>query len=310
MPPAPAPQSEILLESGTNELEVLIFGVGDGSFGVNVAKVREVIMPVRVTESPHSHPSVLGMFDLRGKVIPLIDLAHYLDYSSENQPQEKRIIVTEFNGNDQAFVVDSVDRIHRMSWSAMKPVPESYGDQAVCLTGITQVKDQLVLMLDFESVADHINMQDQLHVGEVENPLGVDRGSISVFLAEDSNFIRGLMSETLLKSGYHRLSVFPNGYEAWKAFQAALDTGERPCDVLVTDIEMPQMDGLHLTRRVKDNPTLRDTVVLLFSSLITKETRHKGEQCGADEQLAKPQLPELVSIIDRWINERDTAAAA
>jgi len=309
--PQPAPnQSEILLESGTNELEVLVFGVGQGSFGVNVAKVREVIMPMRATESPHSHPSVVGMFNLRGKVIPLIDLAHYLDYDSDVTPENKRIIVTEFNGHDQAFIVDRVERIHRMSWSAMKPVPESYGDQAVCLTGITELNERLILMLDFESIADHINMQDQLHVGSVDNPLGVDRGSIRVFLAEDSNFIRGLMADTLQASGYHRLSVFNNGFEAWKAFEADLAQEQAACDVLVTDIEMPQMDGLHLTRRVKEHPQLRNTTVLLFSSLITKESRHKGEQCGADEQLAKPQLPELVGIIDRWIHQKGEAQAA
>jgi len=309
MPDAPE-NSDILLESGTNELEVLVFGVGGGSFGVNVAKVREVIMPVRVTESPHSHESVVGMFNLRGKVIPLIDLAYYLNYEPKVEAKDQRVIVTEFNGNHQAFIVDRVERIYRMSWQDMKPVPESYGDQATCLTGITELHDRLVLMLDFESVADHINMQDQLHVKCVDNPLGVDRGSVRVFLAEDSNFIRGLMADTLQQSGYSRVNIYRNGYEAWQAFEAGLQEGVCPCDVLVTDIEMPQMDGLHLTRRVKENPQLRDTVVLLFSSLITKETRHKGEQCGADEQIAKPQLPELVGIVDRWISQRDEAQAA
>ena len=313
MTTASTPQSnaDILLESGTNELEVLVFGLGQGAYGVNVAKVREVILPQRITASPGRHESVRGMFNLRNRVLPLIDLCHYLNIQSDADAKSKRIIVTEFNGIHTAFEVDWVEQIYRMSWNRMQSVPESYGQTHFCLTGITEIEDRLVLMLDFESVVDHVNMQDDLHVEIVENKLGVDRAGKHVFIAEDSRFIRDLMETTLMSSGYGKIHPFDTGTQAWAALQkiAHDDDDAQRCDILIADIEMPQMDGLHLVRRVKAEPALKDIPVILFSSLITDDTRHKGEQVGADDQIAKPQLPHLVEIVDGWIKRIDDNAA-
>jgi two-component system chemotaxis response regulator CheV len=302
----PKANAEILLESGTNELEVLVFGMGEGSFGVNVAKVREVILPVNATASPSQHSAVSGMFNLRGRVLPLVDLHRYLGIEPANCAEERRIIVTEFNGQHTAFSVDRVEQIYRMSWKQMRSVPDSYGESHFCLTGITEINDRLVLMLDFESVVDHINMEDQLHIDVVENKLGVDRSAQRVFLAEDSKFIRGLMHSTLTASGYSQITLFGNGAEVWQQMSSGDDPG---CDLLIADIEMPQMDGLHLTRRIKQDGRLRDIPVILFSSLITEDTRHKGEQVGVDEQIAKPQLPDLVDIVDKWVQTLEHRAA-
>ena len=309
---SPQANADILLESGTNELEVLVFGLGQGAYGVNVAKVREVILPQKITASPGRHASVRGMFNLRDRVLPLIDLGHYLNIESDTGPEGKRIIVTEFNGALTAFEVDWVEQIYRMSWQNMQPVPESYGQAHSCLTGVTQVKERLVLMLDFESVVDHVSMQDDLHVEVVPNKLGVDRGGKCIVIAEDSRFIRDLMETTLRSSGYTRIRAFDTGLQAWQVIeQAGRDSGDDVdrCDILIADIEMPQMDGLHLTRRVKADRALRSIPVILSSSLITNDTRHKGGQVGADDQIAKPQLPDLVEIIDGWVQQIDQAAA-
>lgn len=303
--------SDILLESGTNELEVLVFGVGKGLFGVNVAKVREVILPVQAAACPHQPASVRGVFNLRGRVLPMVDLHHFLGFEPvDSEPKNHRVIVTEFNGQRAAFLVEHVEHIHRMSWAAMKGVPDSHGKQAFAITGITQIDDRLVLMLDFESIYDAVAFQNDLHVESVDNALGVDRGARRVLIAEDSHFVLDLMQSVLVNSGYGAVDVVRNGADAWRYLeQAAANQGPRP-DLVISDVEMPQMDGLALTKRIKDHPVLSSIPVLVFSSLITDDTRHKGEAVGADDQLGKPDLPRLVEIVDSYMHRLEQANAA
>lgn len=304
-PPAPAAakrqgEAEILLESGTNELEVLVFGLGEGSFGVNVAKVREVILPVQAVARPNQPPGVIGMFNLRGRILPLIDLRAHLSIPGELSADGGRIIVTEFNGVHAAFRVDRVEQIYRMSWRSVRQVPET-GDEHFAITGITEVDNRLVLMLDFESILDQISMEDKLHIDKVENKLGVDRASIRLWLAEDSRFIHNLMRKVLISSGYKNVAGFTNGQQCWDQFQQLRQSPDQLPHALITDIEMPMMDGLALCRRVKEDATFKNIPVILFSSLITEDTRHKGRQVGASDQISKPQLPELVQLVDQWI---------
>lgn len=304
-------RDDILLESGTNELEVLVFGLGNQYYGVNVAKVREVILPVPIAASPGQPPDVMGMFNLRGVVLPLVDLHGYFNIEPvDDDPARHRIIVTEFNGAQAAFKVERVEHIHRVNWKSMRTVPEETGSDHMSVTGITEIGDKLVLMLDFESIFDHISMQNALHITSVENELGVDRGGCKVFIAEDSKFIRNIMENVLRNSGYTNVTAFTNGLDCWEAL-AAGSRGEGPVpDLLITDIEMPQMDGLHLTSKVRSTPGLEQLPVLLFSSLITDDTRHKGEAVGANQQIAKPELPQLVHIVDGWVQKLKTVDAA
>jgi len=299
---------DILLDAGTNELETLIFRLSDGYFGVNVAKVREVVRWTEPTESPNRHRSVLGMINLRGKVIPLVDLARHLGIAEATEDHaERRIVITEFNGLHCGFVVDGVDQIHRLSWSRVQRAPELSGlgsaqKKAVnACTGLIDLEDKLVLMLDFESVADSILVQDSLHIAEVSNDIGVDRPSKKVLLAEDSPFMRDLMTKVFKASGYTAIEVHPDGLSAWQAIEANLKAEGTPYDAIVSDIEMPQVDGLHLCKRIKETPALRDTPVVLFSSLISEDNKKKGSQVGADVQVAKPDLPEMVRLVDRVI---------
>ncbi len=294
---------DILLDAGTNELEILVFGMGGGWFGVNVAKVREVIRTASPVAAPHQHPSVLGMFNIRGNVLPIVDLAGHLSIPKE-PGQEGRIIITEFNGRKTGFRVDSVEQIHRVSWSRVKPSPDlrvtkGYSEAAVSTTtGVLEIGERLVLMLDFESVADAILCERRLHIGEVENELKVDRPSKRVYLVEDSPFMRSLMQDIFLRSGYSQLRVHSDGEQAWNAIDA--DTNH--IDAIVSDIEMPRMDGLHLTKRIKSHARHSETPVVLFSSLISEDNYKKGKQVGADVQIPKPELAEMVRLVDRVVS--------
>ncbi len=295
-------KAKILLESGTNELEVLVFSLGDGAYGVNVAKVREVILPVEVTASPDQPDSVLGMFNLRNRVMPLVDLHHFLSIDpADNTSKNRKIIVTEFNGVQAAFQVGSVEQIYRISWTQIRPLPDMESRDEIAVTGITEINDRLVLMIDFESVYNHISAQQQLHIDSVENTLEVDRSGCRIMIAEDSPFIRRRMVDTLVRSGYTQIQAYTNGADAWQALNASITEADGAFDLVITDIEMPQMDGLALTRNIKSHSQLQHLPVLLFSSLITDDNRKKGEQVGADDQLAKPQLGKLVEIVDQWI---------
>lgn len=310
-PNGPAKKTDILLESGTNELEVLVFRLDGQPYGVNVAKVREVILPTRATASPDQSDAVMGMFNLRGRILPLVDLHHYFKLEpKESDASRRRIIVTEFNGQQAAFQVDAVEHIHRISWQDMREVPSVHdGANHFAVTGVTEINGHLILMLDFESIVDHIALNKQLHIKKVENPLGIDRGSKIVFLAEDSPFIGNLMIDLLHNSGYTQARLFRNGGLAWDAL-SELNPGEGALpDLLVSDIEMPRMDGLALTRRIKEDPRLNSIPVILFSSLITEDTLHKGEQVGAHKQISKPQLAELVQLIDEYFAEPQARAA-
>jgi len=315
-PPATdsAPASEghdaILLESGTNELEILVFELAGQRFGVNVAKVREVIGPQKVAASPGQPACVRGVLNLRGKLHPLVDLAHAFNLATDVPEPDRRVIVTEFNGQQAAFLVDRVDRIHRMSWTQIETVPPIEGPQHPAVTGLTKIKDELVLMLDFESIADQIVMQDQLHIEAVPNTRGVDRENKRVLFAEDSRFIAGLMHGVLVRSGYRLTDLHHDGQSAWDRIAATLAAGEPLPDLVISDIEMPRLDGLALTRKIKTDPRLAHIPVVLFSSLITDDTRHKGERVGADAQISKPQLGEVVELVDGYMIAPPTAKAA
>jgi two-component system chemotaxis response regulator CheV len=309
---------DILLDAGTNELEVLVFKLEHGWFGVNVAKVREVILGRKPTEAPGMHQAVLGMINMRGALIPLVDLKSTLGLGSVERERigEHRVIVTEFNGLHTGFIVDDVDRIHRVSWTRVRSVPDvnslsAYPAQTVSsCTGVIDMDGTLVLMIDFESIADSITLQEGLQVSFVDNPDGIDRESKRVLLAEDSPFMRHTMERVLRDSGYTKLEVFGDGASAWAAIERSLNEGEVHVDAIVSDIEMPQMDGLHLTKRIRETKALADTPVVLFSSLVSQDNLKKGEQVGATLQIAKPELAKVVRLIDLAVSGRLEEAKA
>ncbi len=298
---------DILLEAGTNEFEVLVFRLGDQGFGVNVAKVREVIPPRRTIDIPCKHPSVIGLFEVRGSVLTLIDLRLHLGVPESTQTDsdhKDNIIITEFNGVRIGFKVDGVERIHRVNWDRLLPPPrvafkDSTGSETISsTTGVIDLDGSLVLLVDFESVADAILMEKKLAATMVENSLGIERENKRVIVAEDSPFMRNQIRRIMEASGYTKMEIYSDGKEAWDA----ITQDGPPIDAIISDIEMPRMDGLHLTKLIKESSKLKDIPVVLFSSLISEDNINKGQQVGATVQIPKPELPEMVTLVDRVVS--------
>lgn len=296
--------TNILLESGTNELEVLEFTLGDNHYGINVAKIREILQYMPVTPVPNTHPSVEGIFMPRDTMITVINLKNCLNLP---QTDEKGLfIITNFNKLNVAFHVDQVIGIHRVSWeNIIKPDETLTGEHGSAATGVIKMDDRLIVILDFEAIVASISPQTGLRVNDIDEMEARDRSDATILIAEDSALLSKLITECLKKSGYTNLIVEENGQEAWDVIEAMQAKGDitKHLDCIITDIEMPLMDGHRLTKLVKSDAELRDIPVIIFSSLVNEEMRKKGEQLGADAQLTKPEIGKLVEAIDKLIDK-------
>lgn len=294
----------ILLETGTNEFEIVEFSIGRVNYGINVAKVREVIQRTPVTAMPQAHPYIDGLFTLRGKAIPLVNLPRCLNVMS-NVDDAKNIIVTEINNYDIGFLVENVSRIHRISWKDMEPSPE-VGDQSR-VVGIVKMPNRIVLLLDFETIIAEINPEINAKLTTVEDAAADVRAmrmNVHVVVAEDSPMLRDLLVTTLHDSGYRFVRDFGNGLDAWEYLQSlANKDGDITAHVgmIVSDVEMPKMDGHRLLKLVRQNDRLHDVPFVLFSSLINEEMRLKGEELGASAQISKPEIGQLINLLDGFI---------
>ncbi|MBQ7515741.1 MAG: chemotaxis protein CheV [Schwartzia sp.] len=295
----------ILLETGTNEFEIVEFNIGEVNYGINVAKVREVITSADfpVTAMPQAHPYIDGLFTLRGRSMPLVNLPRCLNVQGSGRP--KNIIVTEINNYNIGFLVDNVSRIHRISWKEMEPSPE-VGDQSR-VVGIIKMEDKIVLLLDFETVIAEINPEINAKLTtfeEAEEDLKARRSKEHIVVAEDSPMLRELVVTTLHESGYNFVKANPNGKEAWDYLQT-LTKRDKPIrdlvTLVITDIEMPQMDGHRLLKLIREDEKLHDIPVVLFSSLINEEMRLKGLELGASGQISKPEINQLIQMLDELI---------
>jgi len=291
----------ILLETGTNEFEIVEFRVGNVSYGINVAKVREVINVVPVTQMPKSHHYVDGVFTLRGRLMPLVNLARCLGNTGE-ATVAKNIIVSELNNYFVGFLVDEVSRIHRVSWSMMEPPPNVTSSNLV--VGVIKMEGRIVIILDFEKIVAEINPEINVKLTTVpKSTVAVQeqRKTKKIMVAEDSAMLRELLISTLHEAGFNNITAYKNGKEAWEALTEVISTGvaiEENVHILITDIEMPQMDGHHLIKRIRENRDLKKLPILIFSSLINEEMRRKGEAIGANGQASKPEIAKLIHLID------------
>lgn len=297
--------TNILLESGTNELEILEFKVADNYYGINVAKIREILTYQHVTPVPNSHPFVEGIFMPRDTMISVINLRRCLGY--EDDPDvEGLFFITNFNNLNTAFHVDEVLGIHRVSWEDINsPDSTISADDAGVSTGVIKLEDRLVVIIDFEKIVSNINPETGLKVSDMDNYETRDRSKTPIMVAEDSPLLSKLICECLRKAGYTNLNVNPNGQAAWDQLAEMREKGTVLDEVklIVTDIEMPQMDGHRLTKLVKSDDTLKHIPVIIFSSLINEEIYRKGESLGADAQLTKPEIGKLVAAIDDLIDK-------
>lgn len=294
----------ILLESGTNEIEIMEFTIDENLYGINVAKVREILMSAPVKKMPHAHPSVEGVFKPRDTVLTVIDLPRYLNGENGHKGEKDIFIITNFNKMHIAFRVHTVVGISRISWKDIqKPDKTVSGGTEGVATGIAQCGEDLVTILDFEKIVAEIAPETSIQISEIDQ-LGVrERNTLPILVAEDSILLSKMIQDALHKAGYSNLHMFSDGQELWDYVHALKERKEVKgrVSLIITDIEMPQMDGHHLTKLVKDDPELREIPLIIFSSLISDEMRIKGKQLGADEQLSKPEIGHLVGVMDRLL---------
>lgn len=296
--------TNILLESGTNELEILEFALGDNHYGINVAKIREILQYMPVTPVPNAHPCVEGIFMPRDIMISVINLRRCL--GMPDGEKEGLFIITNFNKLNIAFHVDEVIGIHRVSWEEIiKPDSTINGEGGSTSTGVIKMNDKLIVILDFESIVSGISPETGLRTADIDNLKERDRSDSTILIAEDSPLLSKLITDCLKKAGYANLIVNTNGQEAWDKICELKDRGTLLNDVqcIITDIEMPQMDGHRLTKLCKSDDLIKKIPLVIFSSLVNEEMRRKGEMLGADAQLTKPEIGMLVDAIDRLIAE-------
>ena len=305
-------RDKILLESGTNEIEVMKFTVQGEFYGINVAKVQEIIMSSKVKPMPHAHPSVEGIFKPRDTLITVINLSHYLSGEMAEKTPRDLFIITNFNRMTVAFRVQSIEGISRISWKAIQKPDKTLANGVESITtGIAQCEDQLVSILDFEKIVAEISPETTIQVSEVES-LGVRPINNSpIMVVEDSVLLRRMIDDSLERAGFTQISNFNSGPEAWNYLRSISEDPAlyQKVNLIITDIEMPEMDGHRLTKLVKEHPNLKKLPVVIFSSLIDEQMRKKGEELGADEQLAKPEIGKLITILDDLLDrfKRQTA---
>ena len=335
----------ILLESGTNEVEILEFVVNGQPFGVNVLKIQaiEQFDPARVTQIQLSHPSVVGTLLFRESCITLIDLSAEMEdqipapeadisdavnsvlspeivastaqagenIAGQSDPTGNKLtLVMEFNNMKTAFLVDGVNRIHRVSWESINPLSPFLSSTDSKFTGSMQIEEREILIVDMEKVVTEIlpKGQEAFSVEIESGPVSEERAKAIIFLAEDSAIIRDKVREELARANYTNLRTFPNGLDCYKAMTEIKEQSQiegKPVrdfvGGLISDIEMPQMDGLALCKNIKESLGIKDVPVIMFSSLINQQIARKCEDVGSDAYITKPQFRELVELLDQMV---------
>lgn len=297
--------TNILLENGTNELEVLEFTLGNNHYGINVAKIREILSYQPVTPIPNSEPSVEGIFMPRDTMITVINLKNCLGLESEVDTKGL-FIITNFNQLNVAFHVDEVIGIHRVSWAdIIKPDSTINTENNAVSTGVIKLEEKLVIILDFEKIVTDISPETGLKVTAIDELGERERCNSPILIAEDSPLLSKLITECLRKAGYTNLIITANGQEAWDKLVEYKNEGTVRDKVhcIITDIEMPLMDGHRLTKLAKEDDDIKKIPLIIFSSLVNEEMRRKGEALGADAQLTKPEIGLLVGAIDDLIDK-------
>lgn len=306
-------ETNILLKSGTNEFEIVEFEIdydlkGKNQkqyFGINVAKVREIIRMPKLTQLPNLPEFVYGVFNLRGSIIPAFDLSNFL-FGYKNEYKDRKMIISEFNRVKVGFIVHDVRRIHRISWDKLisPEVVQQWDIDQSTIVGIINMDDRQILMLDVEKIVADIDPKSAL-TSSINEQLFDSKPK--VVIAEDSMMINKMVKNKFEKTGME-VKSFNDGQSAWN-YLKEISTKENVNELLnlvVTDLEMPGMDGYSLTKNIKNNESLKNIPVLIFSSIISEDVLHKGESVGADAQLSKPDLDELLKISQNLLNKKNT----
>ncbi len=295
--------------AGTNKLEILLFSLGTDirsgrteCFGINVFKVREVMRTPEVTRAPDMPSAVEGMVSLRGVLVPVVDIAKYAGIETGKKPEI--LIVTEYNGHTQGFLVESVDIILRLDWSAMKVPPEMLtAKMGGLVTAVTELDDgRLVMLLDVEKILSETSRFDDSHLFVGIQPLETKR---TIFFADDSSVARKQIENTLNVMNIDFMSAV-NGKQAWDELQilaARAEATHTPLkniiQLILTDVEMPEMDGYLLTKKIKSDPRFAGIPVIMHSSLSGTSNQQLGQSVGVDEYVSKFEPHKLAATLTR-----------
>ncbi len=299
-------EQEILLGAGTNEMELLTVWLNDQLFGINVAKVQSVqaFDPDSVTPVPESPDGVTGMMLYRERTIPLMDLESLLKISSQKRQSVREVVVvTEFNNTINGFKAHGVNRIFRLSWKEFVPINHFIGTNSF-ITGSVQADGHEIMVLDLEQVLETVfpgKMLESLSDETMKNGQAIHRNQLHLIFAEDSYIIRKNIIQMLKKVGFDKVTTFENGQETLSYCMERRETlasnGVLP--ILISDIEMPKMDGLTLCRKIKQDPHLNAMIIVLFSSLINDQMIRKCQQVEADYYVSKSDTSTLIEILDQ-----------
>jgi len=293
----------------TSALELMEFTMGGNSFGINVAKVTEIMRYTKITPMTLSHPCIDGVFKPRGRLITVINLPRYMAIEENEDPSNDMFMLTNFDNTNAAFHVHTVEGMHRINWSDVeKPSSIVYGGNDSVITGTSKIGSKIITIVDFEKVLFDINPETGLQISEVHKMGERDQSMKPIVVVEDSVFLRRMLIESLEAAGYSNITSFDNGEEAWKYLIKCRSVShanstpiENQVSIIITDIEMPRMDGHHLTKLVKNDDILSRVPVVVFSSLIDEAQKLMGEKLGVSAHLSKPQIGLLVSTLDEYI---------
>jgi len=297
--------------SGTNKLDILLFTLGTDertgrreTFGINVFKVREVMRVPEITRAPEMPAAVEGMVSLRGALVPVVDLTKYAGMDAGKKPDI--MIVTEYNGHTQGFLVEGVDTILRLDWAAMKVPPDMLNARMGGLvTAVTELPGgRLVMMLDVEKVLSEASPYDDEYLFSGIRPLEKTR---TVFFADDSTVARSQIARTLDTMNIRHFSA-NNGRQAWEELQkiaAQAEAANTPVSSIVqlvlTDVEMPEMDGYVLTKLIKNDHRFAGIPVIMHSSLSSSANQNLGRSVGVDDYIPKFEPQKLAEVFTRLL---------
>lgn len=299
--------SEKVIESDSQTLQLMEFIVADGHFGINVAKVDEIMKYSQypITAMPNANPFVEGIFRPRTDTMTVINLAAYMGLPPSEDEERDILIITKLNNVKTAFHVHGVKAIDQVKLTDIeKPDKTIYGEEESMATGVAYFDDRLITIIDFEKILADISPQTGVVTSDIDRLGTRDKSTKPILIAEDSPLLERLILESLEKAGYVNIICTANGQEAWDMLEGYKSTGmpiEQHVCALITDIEMPKMDGHRLLKLVREDSELRKLPVIIFSSLITEDMRIIGNRLGATAQISKPEITDLVTLIDKHI---------
>lgn len=303
--------------AGTNKLEILLFKMGvsspggkDEIFGINVFKVREVMTAPPITAVPNAHPSCVGMISMRGSIVPVLDIGAHIGVHRGDLPPPGHLIITEYNGKVQGFLVDGVENIIRLAWKDIHAAPDMLSSShGGVVTAVSELDDTRIMMLiDVERIlSETAPSEDDAQFAAISRLSAEGMMGKRVFFVDDSMVARKQIEKTLDAMGVEHMSAV-NGARAWQALSAIAaqcEAEDQPVrtriSMILTDVEMPELDGYALTKNIKSDPRFNGIPVLMHSSLSGTSNQALGKSVGVDEYIPKFEPQKLALMVERLL---------